>query len=352
MKNLRMKNLRIKNLVIRREIKLNEFRVPIIPNDCARLLNDFTIYVEKSPDRCFPDSDYEKCGCILINDYTKLDLDLDQTLIVGLKELDYTNDKLFRYRHLFFSHTYKNQSDSKYILSKFKKAQGTIYDLEYLVDDNNRRLIAFGYWAGFIGMAISLLQYQSKSVNVDLVSLQPLNDYNILINQLKSYANTFKDINVGIIGPNGRCGKGCRFLLDSLSIKYVGYGRSDKLNNLTDHDIIINCIKLEKDAELTIISETMLEKPNKISIINDVSCDITAENNPIKLKYCLTTFEKPIYKYNDNLDIICIDNLPSLLPIDSSTEFSNKLSELILMINDSEIWSNVEKLYYEKISDI
>jgi saccharopine dehydrogenase (NAD+, L-lysine-forming) len=343
----------IKILVIRREYKLNEYRVPIIPVDCIKLLkNNFTVYVEKSVDRCFKDEFYKNYGCTIIDDYTKYNFIKEETLIIGLKELDYNNKKILSYKHLYFSHTYKNQINNREILSRFKQEKGIIYDLEYLVDDKNKRLIAFGFWAGFIGTAISLLQFYYKSINKELVNLVPLDDYKIFIDELKNYEDNYKSIEIGIIGINGRCGQGCKYLLDKLDIKYIGYIRSDVLDSLINHDIIINCIKLEKDTELTIISDKNLGDFKKLSIINDVSCDITAVNNPIKLNYQLTTFNNPIYKYNKQLDIICIDNLPSLLPIDSSTEFSNKLIELILTINDDKIWENLENLYYYKIEHI
>lgn len=342
----------IKNLVIRREYKLNEYRVPIIPVDCLKLLNNFTIYVESSIDRCFRDELYKNCGCILIDDYTKHNFNKEETLIIGLKDLDYNKDILLSYKHLYFSHTFKNQLNSSEILSSFKNEGGIIYDLEYLVDDKNKRLIAFGFWAGFIGTATSLLQFYYKSINKELINLAPKDDYKILIDELKNYRDYYKSIEIGIIGINGRCGQGCKYLLDKLDIKYIGYSRGDLLDSLINHDIIINCIKLEKDTEFTLISYNNLGDFKKLSIINDVSCDITAVNNPIKLDYQLTTFNNPIYKYNKQLDIICIDNLPSLLPINSSTEFSNKLTELIIDINSNIIWENLENLYYDKIKHI
>ena len=81
----------IKNLIIRKEYKINEYRVPIIPIDCIKLLeNNFIVYVEKSVDRCFNDELYRNVGCILIDDYTKHNFNRDNTLIIGLKDLDYS----------------------------------------------------------------------------------------------------------------------------------------------------------------------------------------------------------------------------------------------------------------------
>jgi saccharopine dehydrogenase (NAD+, L-lysine-forming) len=78
-----------------------------------------------------------------------------------------------------------------------------------------------------------------------------------------------------------------------------------------------------------------LSKFDKLSIIVDISCDINAKNNPIQLNYKATSFEEPIYKINEKIDIIAIDNLPSLLPKDSSEEFSSKLQKIIC-----EKWNN------------
>jgi saccharopine dehydrogenase (NAD+, L-lysine-forming) len=345
--------MQIKYLVLRNEYKKNEYRVALIPNDCKTLINNnFIIYVESSKNRCFSDELYKNNGCIIIDDFTKYNLNKGQTLIIGLKELDYNNLELFCYKHLYFSHTFKDQSNSKEILQKFKIKKGLIYDLEYLIDDNNKRLVAFGFWAGFIGTAISLLQYYYKFNNKELSNLTPYNDYKILIEELKKLFEYFKNLDVGIIGINGRCGEGCKFLLDKLSINYVGYLKGNNLENLINHNIIINCIKLETNFDKIFISNDNIINFKNLSLITDVSCDIFAVNNPIKLNYNLTTFQKPVFKLNQNIDIICIDNLPSLLPIDSSTEFSNKLTPLILMINNDNniLWNNLEILYYKKIN--
>ena len=343
----------IKYLIIRKEYKKNEYRVAVTPTDCRILINNnFIIYVESSIDRCFTDELYKNNGCIIIDDFIKYNFNKDETLIIGLKELDYNNLESLSYKHLYFSHTFKEQSNGKEILIKFKNEKGFIYDLEYLVDNNNKRLVTFGFWAGFIGTAISLLQYYYKSINKKLNNLVPYNDYKLLIEELQTLDKYFKNLNIGIIGINGRCGKGSKFLLDKLLINHVGYLKEDNLDNLINHNIIINCIKLESNFNIIFISNKNLINFKNLSIISDISCDVFAINNPINLNYCLTTFEKPIYKFNENIDIICIDNLPSLLPINSSTEFSNKLTELILTVNTDIIWENLENLYYNKIEHI
>ena len=121
-----------------------------------------------------------------------------------------------------------------------------------------------------------------------------------------------------------------RFLLERLGISNIhGYSRASDKEPLKQHNIIINCIKLSPEDNEIFISEEKLQTFQKLSVIVDVSCDINAINNPIQLNYHGTTFEDPVYKITDKLDIIAIDNLPSLLPKDSSEEFSAKLQKII-----------------------
>ncbi len=327
----------IKYLVLRNEYKKNEYRVALIPTDCKILINNnFIIYVESSKNRCFSDELYKNNGCIIIDDFTKYNFNKSQTLIIGLKELDYNNLELFCYKHLYFSHTFKDQSNSKEILQKFKIKEGLIYDLEYLIDDNNKRLVAFGFWAGFIGTALGLLQYYYKSINQNIENLKACDASSTLFEEVEYFKHFFRKVNTGIIGVNGRSGKGSRFLLERLGISNIhGYSRASDKDPLKQHNIIINCIKLSPEDNNIFISEETLPLFDKLSIIVDVSCDIYAKNNPICLKYQGTTFETPVHKISDKLDIIAIDNLPSLLPKDSSEEFSAKLQKIIC-----EKWNN------------
>ncbi len=78
-----------------------------------------------------------------------------EAIIFGLKELPEDGTPL-RHRHILFGHAYKGQPAGQVLLKRFKAGGGTLYDLEYLVDDDGRRVAAFGYWAGYAGAAVSL----------------------------------------------------------------------------------------------------------------------------------------------------------------------------------------------------
>ena len=323
--------MKIQNIIIRREYKTNEFRTPLVPSDCKKCSEfGITIYVEKSLQRCIPDKEYEENGCIIIEDFTLLGLPKNNTLVIGLKELDYSNPKLLPWCHLYFTHIFKNQVGSDEIISKLTENESVIYDYEYFLNKNQKRVIAFGYWAGFIGTALGLLQYFYKSIDKDIGNLKACEDASSLFEEVEYFKHFFQKISIGIIGVNGRSGRGSRFLLERLGIQnFHGYSRASDKDPLKQHNIIINCIKLSPEDNNIFISEEILPLFDKLSVIVDVSCDINAKNNPIRLKYQGTTFKTPICKINDKIDIIAIDNLPSLLPKDSSEEFSAKLQKII-----------------------
>ena len=67
-----------------------------------------------------------------------------------------------RPRHIMFGHAFKGQHAGRRLLARFKAGGGTLYDLEYLVDETGRRVAAFGYWAGFAGAAVSLMTWVAQ----------------------------------------------------------------------------------------------------------------------------------------------------------------------------------------------
>jgi saccharopine dehydrogenase (NAD+, L-lysine-forming) len=335
---------KINKIFIRKEIYNNEFRCPIIPNDIPYLLSlNFIIYVESSSNRCYKDDEYEKKGAIIVNDNW---FNYNDSLIIGIKEL-YNIELLNNHYHIYFSHSYKNQVNSKYILDTFKKSNSILFDLEYFIN-NNQRLITFGYYAGIVGCSLGLIQYFLKLENKKLKNLK----YWASIDNLKQsiYSNMNYDIKLSIciIGSNGRCGTGVKYMLDLLNLSYTCLNRNDDKNNLEQYDIIYNCINLTEKINIWFNDKTIF---NKNLIICDISCDYNNIYNPINIYNNKTTWDDPIYSYNEYVDIIAIDNLPSLLPFDSSISFSSKMIHLLeTFYNDKyNYWNNNYKIFLNKI---
>ena len=309
----------MKRIYLRKETKENEYRTPLTPQDCKILINNnYEIMFESSETRCYKNEEYEKTGCIPTH-INNID---DSTIIVGLKELDINEIALFSHKHFYFSHAFKGQLNSHHIINRFKENNGYIYDYEYIVDKNGRRMIAFGYWAGYAGIYLGLLQYNTPIIG----ELVPIFDISKIHHIFSQYTSKPK---ITICGANGRCGTGCLEFLKSIDIIPHICEKNDPIPY--DTEIFINAIYLAPDSTVIFFDETTIRNYTKLKVIVDISCDIHSKNNPIKLEYQMTSFKAPIYKYTDNIDIICIDNLPSLLPKNSSDEFSKKLTELFLL---------------------
>jgi alanine dehydrogenase len=328
-----------KIIYIRKELNNNEKRTPIIPLDIKFLINsNYIIYIESSQNRIFKDDDYEKEGAFI----TKLKWNhpkFKDALIIGLKELDDLNN-LNNHQHVYFAHCYKKQNNSIQILNAFKKSNSILYDFEYFLNqENNKRIISFGFYAGIAGVSIGLLQYYSYLMNnKDIKDLKYYENQEILISDLKNINltnktnKTNKNPQIVIIGPNGNCGKGVQYILNKFNIKYDILTTSDIINisSLKKYDIIFNCILLNEKYNNIWFSEENITKITNPLLIIDISCDNEKKNNPIQLKYPNTTFQNPIYQINEFIKIIAISNLPSFLPKDSSTYFSSKCTQLLL----------------------
>jgi saccharopine dehydrogenase (NAD+, L-lysine-forming) len=303
----------MKRLYLRKETKENERRTPLTPCDCATLIeNNYEIQFEPSDTRCYKDEEYESAGCVPAS----IDEMDSSAIIMGLKEFDMTKTALLNKKHFYFSHAFKGQENSHIIINNFQENGGHIYDYEYIVDENGRRVIAFGYWAGFAGMYLGLLQYADRGAK----ELSPTTASEIR-DVLRKYGAKPK---ITICGARGRCGQGCLELLKLADITPHICEKEERIPE--DTEIFINAIYLSPDSTAVFFDEVSIANYERLRVIVDISCDIHAKNNPIRLDYP----KGWLTKYTDNIDIICIDNLPSLLPKDSSEEFSKKLMELFL----------------------
>jgi saccharopine dehydrogenase (NAD+, L-lysine-forming) len=244
----------------------------------------------------------------------------------------------------------------------------TIYDFEYFVNNQNQRLISFGYYAGLTGCILGLLQYIKKLFGLNILNLtywetidvstnkntneNTNENTDIIIDKIfeKIDINLFKNLNTCIIG-NGNCASGVKYILEKFNINYIILHKNDTKTNLENYDLVFNCILLDENYnEIWFGEKTIFTKP---IIIVDISCDNLKLNNPIQLYNKNTTWKNPIFKYNQYVDIIAIDNLPSLLPRESSIYFSKKCIELLLQLNNdnNNYWKNNEKIFYNMISN-
>jgi saccharopine dehydrogenase (NAD+, L-lysine-forming) len=329
-------------IYLRSEINKDEKRTPLIPYHIKILIqNNFCVYVQMSEQRIYSDNEYEKEGAILtfLPWYHRT---FKNALIIGLKEFDIS--KLNQHTHIYFSHSYKNQKKSYKILKSFYDSNSILYDFEYFTNYENKRIISFGHYAGFIGGALGILQFLNNISN-----LKPWKSKKELLDTIHFCTIQKSELNIGIIGAGGRCGLGVISLLQNFDLSYIHINREniDSIK-LISFDILYNCILLDELYDKVWFDENT--KFEKKIIIVDISCDSGKKNNPIKIYDKETTFMKPVYKYNNLVDIIAINNLPSLLPKDSSDDFSEKCTQLLLEYKEdpNKYWERNKNVYESK----
>jgi len=137
---------------IRREDKSNwEGRVPLVPDDVRKLVSEagLRFHLQKSPIRVFPEQQYADAGAEIVDDLR------DCPIIMGVKEIPpecFESNKAY----VFFSHTIKAQPANMPALRRMVELGCTLIDYERIVDDQDRRLVFFGDYAGLAGMIDTL----------------------------------------------------------------------------------------------------------------------------------------------------------------------------------------------------
>jgi len=323
-------------IYIRCEIVTNELRTPIVPADIPKLRSSgFTVYVQSSDNRIYSDITYAQAGAIITKE-TWYNERFNGALIVGLKTLDHL-EKLNNHTHVYFSHSFKGQQGSDAILSSFKQSNSKLYDHEFFMDADKRRLTAFGYHAGVTGAAVGLLHHFGGKTHI-----QPWLCNSDLLRDLQYIPVSGK---IAIIG-DGRCAQGVKSILEELKMAYVTINKGDDMKVLLDYDIIYNCILLDPQYNTTWFDEST--RFSKRMTIVDISCDYNKPNNPIKLYSAATSWAKPAFKYNDLVDVVAIENLPALLPKTSSDRFYLAFTDLLLDYTEDTrgIWKDTLGCFY------
>jgi saccharopine dehydrogenase (NAD+, L-lysine-forming) len=107
-------------------------------------------------------------------------------IILGLKELPEDTSPL-KHTHVQFAHCYKNQGGWAGVLSRFPAGNGTLLDLEFLQDENGRRVAAFGYHAGYAGAALGVEAWAHQQLNpgVEFGHVDPYPNDEALITHIK-----------------------------------------------------------------------------------------------------------------------------------------------------------------------
>jgi len=377
------------NIGIVRESRNDENRTPLVPEHIKKYKEsnpNINFIIQSSNSRCFSDEEYELCGA-------KINENLNEcSIIFGVKEID-PNILINNRTYLFFSHTFKINKQQKNI-EKHKKdlllsilnKKITLIDYENIRGKNGTRCLGFGRFAGIVGCYNTLNLLLRVLGKQSLASAYKIDDYERLVLNLKNLY--FPKTKILVTG-DGRVAKGVIELLNLTNIKAVS--KKDFLEKKFDQPIFCNLetkdyvtnnsstnFSLEhfinnpqdySSSALQYLKETNilisahywdpsspkifenedLKDLQNLKIVGDITCDI---NGSVPTTIRSTTIEEPNYwierytlkeidENNDGIAVMAVDNLPSELPRDSSTEFSegiiNEVLPFLLKEDDGRI---------------
>lgn len=336
------------HLWIRAEQRDNETRVGLMPTGATALIAaGFDVTIEASETRCVKVQEYADAGCTITAPGSWVDAPTD-AVIFGLKELPEDGTPL-PHRHIMFGHAFKGQGAGRALLDRFATGGGTLLDLEYLVNDTGRRVAAFGYWAGYAGAAVSLMCWAAQQRGAIAGPVAPYVDATALKDAL---AQTLSDTGVAlpralVIGALGRVGTGASDLCADMGVKVTGWDMAETANGgpfpeILEHELFFNCI-LANAGTPPFVRANAPTTPRKLTVIGDIACDPDSDYNPVQVYNSATTWDAPALRVHDTppLDVMAIDNLPSMLPHESSDDFAAQLLPTLLDFeaDQSGVWA-------------
>jgi len=355
--------MRKAHLWLRAETKPHEQRTALSPQGAKVLIEaGFKVTVECSSQNIFNQDLYQQVNAELVPEGSWINAP-KEAIILGLKELP-EDDFPLVHQHIYFAHAYKEQAGWQALLSRFKRGGGELFDLEYLVDEQQRRIAAFGYWAGFAGAALSVLAWANQQQNITppLADISSYQDKQQLLEALVQALNKVEaKPQVLVIGAKGRSGKGAVDLAKALSLEVLEWDLAETKKGgpfveIIHADIFINCVLINQDLPPFITNELLSRQERKLSVIVDVSCDPYGSYNPLPIYQQCTTFKSPCLRIDHTkiLDLIAIDHLPSLLPKESSEDYGEQLLTHLLTLDDKSqgVWPIALALFMSKTNDL
>ncbi len=370
------------NICIRRETKNRwERRSPFDPATVGRLRRlGIEIDVESSSKRIFDESSFLRAGAQSTQDSTTY------KIVVGIKEPEISTVQRGQV-HLAFSHTIKGQSYNMPLLQCFIDQGATLVDYETMTDQNDKRVIAFGRFAGIAGAADTLWLLGQKldmmGQTSGLASLNQTITYGS-IEELRSAIEVLRPLGGTplrfIIVGMGNSGRGAAEVMDWLGIRKIDAsdvtknlpgpwyamlrttdvmerldGKPYEMDSYKTHgskqyrscfdrylghfDALIQTAFWNNDYPKHLDSERLQQFADKLPlVIGDISCDV---DGSLSCTQRITTIDHPAMTYDlksgeveDGISlkgptILAVDNLPCELPWDASKHFSAQLESLM-----------------------
>ncbi len=227
---------------IRREDKnIWERRVPLIPEHLKKIKDEHGIdtIIQPFERRAFLENEFTEVGVTIKEDLS------EAPVIFAVKEIPIPllqNDKTY----IFFSHTIKGQDYNMPLLQKMLDLNATLIDYEAITNEDGKRLVFFGKYAGLAGMIDALYGYgirlQNLGYETPLLKLKPAYEYKSVEEAKEEIAKVGKEIEAkgmpvdkapfvfGFMGY-GNVSQGAQEIFDVLPHEVID---PDELKNLED----------------------------------------------------------------------------------------------------------------------
>ncbi|MEP1329088.1 saccharopine dehydrogenase [Pseudophaeobacter sp.] len=344
------------HLWVRAEQRPNEDRVGLTPEGAKALLSGgIKVTIEESAVRAIPLQGYIDAGCEIAPENSWPTAPAD-AIIFGLKELPEDGTPL-PHRHIMFGHAFKGQHSGKALLDRFAAGGGTLYDLEYLVDETGRRVAAFGYWAGYAGAAVTLKTWCAQQRGEICGPVGVYSGKDALLAELSAEldAATTQRPTAIVIGALGRVGAGAADLCEAMGVAVTKWDMAETASGgpfpeILDQDLFLNCIFARPGTPVFVPPEA-LTADRKLSAIGDVACDPDSDYNPVPVYDRATSWQEPALRVATDpvLDVMAIDNLPSMLPVESSQDYAAQLLPSLVTLTDLKagVWGRAEAKFRE-----
>jgi len=345
-------------------------RVALSPKQVAELNKEYpqhTIVVQSSEIRAFSDEEYRSEGVAVVDDIRDCDV------LFGIKETK-IESLIPNKNYFFFGHVAKMQEYNRPLLQSLMQKHITFCDYEYLVDDNNIRVCAFGWWAGVVGVYYTFRGYGLKYNLYELPKPDRRFTLNQLIESLKSIE--LPKVKLLVTGA-GRVSQGAQHVLETIGaykmteeqylsdapLNTLSYcvadvvrlvkrkdGEKFSWNDFTHNareyesdfmrwakktDVLICAHFWGPEAPVYLSEEDLRNKDMRIRMIGDVTCDIKGS---IKSTVRPATHDDPYYDYNprtekdepafvseNNITVMAVDTCPNALAMDTSEYFGSML---------------------------
>ena len=196
-----------------------------------------------------------------------------------------------------------------------------------MVDRDQKRVISFCAQSGKIGCYLALMAYHFRKHNMRVLPTFKEERYQAVLSTMTPLPRVL------LIGY-GTAGKRAKEILDRFHIPTTIWTSATVPDRsvILDHDILIHAIRLPDDPSIHIdpfLTLNDLSAPHRLSIICDITCDMGNPRNTLPLYSSYTTKHKPVRRIEHSIDLIAINNLPSMEPIISSQQFSSILCKYL-----------------------